>query len=83
MLQKGSLIAPSSSPDIIFKYTTPSEMDVIVSTCGSDFDTLLSIFTYDKQNKIESLFACDDDSGVAYCARGDLHTFDCQICCLL
>ncbi len=51
------------SSNIWFLYTAPETCDVVVSLCGSDFDTMLAVYDGSSCNPAESdLIDCNDDS---------------------
>ena len=52
---------PSLGKGVWFTYTAPASGDVLVSTCGSSFDTGLGVFTGSCGTFAQ--VACDDDNG--------------------
>ena len=54
---------PNSGKGVWFTYTAPVSGDVIASTCGSSFDTVLTV--YSGSCGALNVVACDDDSGPA------------------
>eukprot|EP00877_Chromochloris_zofingiensis_P004180 jgi/Chrzof1/13763/Cz08g11090.t1 len=50
--------ATDGSPDVVYKYTPPQDMEVTISTCGSAFDTKLLLATDLTNSKS---YTCNDD----------------------
>lgn len=50
-----------AAPDVVYQFTAPEDMDVIVSTCGSSYDTKLIVTT--NLDDTSSYLCNDDDRG--------------------
>lgn len=62
-----------ASPDVVYRFTAPNDMDVIVSTCGSGYDTKLIVSM--NLDDPSSYLCNDDDRGCSSntaCSRLDV-----------
>lgn len=73
----GSCGQSAASPDVWFRYTAAANCPVQVNTCGSAYDTVLSVFS-DCPTAGGTEIACNDDTGGA-CALGSTITFNATI----
>lgn len=55
----------SNSPDVWYHYVAREEGWLILDTCGSDFDTVLTVYSNDS-GEIGNDVACDDDGGPCF-----------------
>lgn len=61
-----------SSPNIWYCYTAPSSGSVIVSLCGSSYDTMVAVYNGCSCDPLGANIACNDD----YCGLSSQVTFD-------
>ena len=63
----------STSPDVWFTYSTSGSGSVVIDTCGSSFDTVVSVYT----GSCDALtqIACNDDNGSAGPCPGGLTSY--------
>ena len=54
---------PNSGKSVWFSYTAPADGEVVVNTCGSSFDTVLTVYT--GSCRLLAAMACNDDYGPA------------------
>jgi hypothetical protein len=51
-------IPQDDAPDVVYTYTPPGDMSVVITTCGSSFDTKLLLST---NLSDPTTYACNDD----------------------
>jgi hypothetical protein len=64
--------APDTLPDVWYSYTPTCTNDVVIDTCGSCMDTLVSVYTGACGARVE--VACNDDAPGGFCGFNPLNS---------